>query len=121
MAVKRPLALYGGDIEELRATDTLPSSGGGGSLTITSAQLDVGTRPILSATVSISDASVVTTSSVFVSIDGSGASGANATADLEWSPVTISGSCQTNGTILFVISGTMGMIVGKFNIKYFIV
>lgn len=121
MALKLPLCLYSGEFKELQAGDTLPSSGGGGSLTVTSAVLDIGTSPILSTTISVADASASTTSSIFVSINGSGSGGANGTADLEWSPVSISGSCQVNGTINFVVSSTLGMIVGKFNINYFIV
>jgi hypothetical protein len=31
MAEKRPICLYGGDLQELQAGDTLPGSGGGGS------------------------------------------------------------------------------------------
>lgn len=116
MALRRPLVLIGGKIEELPTADTLP--GGGGAATIFETEIDLGLVPVKAKTFTIVNAGVAPGMKIVATQSGNAATGRNANEN-EWTILSARAFAKTGAFDLYVdcLNGTA---LGKFKFNYII-
>lgn len=111
MAVKKPIANYGGFLKELQTGDSLPSSGA----TVTEIEIDFGTSPTRSKRFTITDAGVSGTSKILVSPSGNIATG-RGQDDWEWDTIQFAAKPNTGNFTLY--AHATGRVGGRRKIFY---
>lgn len=116
MTVRNPIVLINGRLQELPAGDTLVGAGGGGSATIYSVTLDLGTTPVQSATLTFADGNASTSSKIVMTCEGP--ADGRSLDEIEMDMVHCVAKCLTNGVISVVVSGDPGRISGQYQFNY---
>lgn len=116
MAVKKPLVLYSGGLEELRSGDTISGATAGGMNTGT-AVIDFGATPQSLLTTDLAVAGILTTSSVHVEISYLASADRSADEHLI-ARLSLAATVPVNGTLRVIAHPGIGPVRGKFNIKY---
>jgi len=114
MALRRPLVLIGGAVQELPTDDSLP--GTGGAATVYEIEIDFGSTPVKSKKFTITDAGVSTGMKIMVEQSGNPATGRSADEN-EFTILSARAFAKTGAFDLYVdcLNGTA---LGKFKFNY---
>lgn len=94
------------------------ASGGGGSTTITSIEVDFGTTPTSYKTFNIIDSAVSASSSLIINQSGTPATGRPAD-ESEMDPIIFAGKAAS-GSFTLIASTLNGPVVGKYKVNYIV-
>jgi hypothetical protein len=103
--------------QSLLGSGDISISGTTGSTSITNITVNIPSSTY-SANISITDASVTTTSRIFAFPNGFISDGLLGGDELEMTPLIINAYCTVNGTINMIISSSQGPIKGTYGISY---
>jgi len=113
MAIKIPLVLTNGQVEQLQAGDTI--AGTGGSAVLTETEIDFGTKPVNNKTFTVTDAGVSGSNKIIVIGSASNATG-QVGNDWEVDSAMFSAKANTGNFTLYV--NAQFSISGKRKIYY---